>query len=125
MLSAILFTGMIFQMNAVGLPKIFQVRLGDEVGAGAMSAGALGRRIAPDGVSLWRFFARRKLAIDGYEELVQRLGALRFDGRRGVLVTSPLHGASGRPRKTSVLFAGSTRAEVDQLEADFRARCEG
>ncbi|MGI9489895.1 MAG: MFS transporter [Geminicoccaceae bacterium] len=41
MLSAILFTGMIFQMNAVGLPKIFQVRLGDEVGSGAMSAGAL------------------------------------------------------------------------------------
>ena len=41
MLSAILFTGMIFQMNAVGLPKIFQVRLGDEVGAGAMTAGAL------------------------------------------------------------------------------------
>ncbi|MGI9498530.1 MAG: MFS transporter [Geminicoccaceae bacterium] len=41
MLSAILFTGMIFQMNAVGLPKIFQVRLGDEVGFGAMTAGAL------------------------------------------------------------------------------------
>ncbi|MDH3662504.1 MAG: hypothetical protein OEU92_21165, partial [Alphaproteobacteria bacterium] len=34
-------TGMIFQMNAVGLPKIFQVRLGDEVGASAMTAGAL------------------------------------------------------------------------------------
>ena len=41
MLSAILFTGMIFQMNAVGLPKIFQVRLGDEVGTGVMTAGAL------------------------------------------------------------------------------------
>jgi len=41
MLAAILFTGMIFQMNAVGLPKIFQVRLGDEVGFGAMTAGAL------------------------------------------------------------------------------------
>jgi MFS family permease len=41
MLSAILFTGMIFQMNAVGLPKIFQVRLGDDVGFGAMTAGAL------------------------------------------------------------------------------------
>ncbi|MGI9420742.1 MAG: MFS transporter [Geminicoccaceae bacterium] len=41
MLSAILFTGMIFQMNAVGLPKIFQLRLGDEVGAGVMTAGAL------------------------------------------------------------------------------------
>lgn len=41
MLSAILFTGMIFQMNAVGLPKIFQFRLGEEVGFGAMAAGAL------------------------------------------------------------------------------------
>jgi MFS family permease len=41
MLSAILFTGMIFQMNAVGLPKIFQVRLGDDLGFGAMTAGAL------------------------------------------------------------------------------------
>jgi len=41
MLAAILFTGMIFQMNAVGLPKIFQVRLGDEVGSGTMTAGAL------------------------------------------------------------------------------------
>ncbi|MGI9508526.1 MAG: MFS transporter [Geminicoccaceae bacterium] len=41
MFAAIFFTGMIFQMNAVGLPKIFQVRLGDEVGFGAMTAGAL------------------------------------------------------------------------------------
>ncbi|MEL6962621.1 MAG: MFS transporter [Pseudomonadota bacterium] len=41
MLAAILFTGMIFQMNAVGLPKIFQVRLGDDIGFGAMTAGAL------------------------------------------------------------------------------------
>lgn len=41
MLAAILFTGMIFQMNAVGLPKIFQVRLGDEIGSGIMTAGAL------------------------------------------------------------------------------------
>jgi MFS family permease len=41
MLCAILFTGMIFQMNAVGLPKIFQVRLGDQLGDGAMTAGAL------------------------------------------------------------------------------------
>ncbi len=41
MLCAIMFTGMIFQMNAVGLPKIFQVRLGDQVGMGAMSAGGL------------------------------------------------------------------------------------
>lgn len=41
MLSAILCTGMIFQMNAVGLPKIFQLRLGDDLGFGAMTAGAL------------------------------------------------------------------------------------
>lgn len=41
MLFAILFTGMIFQMNAVGLPKIFQVRLGDQLGSGALTAGAL------------------------------------------------------------------------------------
>jgi len=40
-LCAIMFTGMIFQMNAVGLPKIFQVRLGDEVGFDAMTAGGL------------------------------------------------------------------------------------
>jgi MFS family permease len=41
MLAAILFTGMIFQMNAVGLPKIFQARLGEQIGFGAMAAGGL------------------------------------------------------------------------------------
>lgn len=41
MLGAILFTGMIFQMNAVGLPKIFQTRLGDEIGFNATAAGSL------------------------------------------------------------------------------------
>jgi MFS family permease len=40
-LIAILFTGMIFQMNAVGLPKIFQARLGDRIGFGALAAGGL------------------------------------------------------------------------------------
>ncbi len=41
MLGAILFTGMIFQMNAVGLPKIFQARLGDQIGFSATAAGSL------------------------------------------------------------------------------------
>lgn len=41
MLGAILFTGLIFQMNAVGLPKIFQTRLGDQLGSAALTAGGL------------------------------------------------------------------------------------
>jgi FSR family fosmidomycin resistance protein-like MFS transporter len=41
MLAAIVFTGLIFQIASVGLPKIFQVRLGDTIGAGALAAGTL------------------------------------------------------------------------------------
>ncbi len=41
MLGAILFTGLIFQMNAVGLPKIFQTRLGDQIGFAATAAGGV------------------------------------------------------------------------------------
>ncbi len=41
MLAAILFTGLIFQLAAVGLPKIFQARLGDTIGTSAIAAGTL------------------------------------------------------------------------------------
>jgi MFS family permease len=41
MLAAILFTGLIFQMNAIGLPKIFDQRLGADIGSGALVAGGL------------------------------------------------------------------------------------
>ncbi len=41
MLSVILFTGMIFQLAAVGMPKIFQARLGDTIGTSAIAAGTL------------------------------------------------------------------------------------
>lgn len=41
MLAAIVLAGLIFQIASVGLPKIFQARLGDVVGSGPLAAGAL------------------------------------------------------------------------------------
>jgi FSR family fosmidomycin resistance protein-like MFS transporter len=41
MLGVILFTGLIFQLAAVGMPKIFQARLGDTIGTSAIAAGTL------------------------------------------------------------------------------------
>jgi FSR family fosmidomycin resistance protein-like MFS transporter len=41
MLGVILFTGLIFQMATVGMPKIFQTRLGASIGTSAMAAGTL------------------------------------------------------------------------------------
>lgn len=41
MLGAIVFTGLIFQLAAVGMPKIFQARLGDVIGTTALAAGSL------------------------------------------------------------------------------------
>jgi FSR family fosmidomycin resistance protein-like MFS transporter len=41
MLGAILFTGLIFQLAAVGMPKILQARLGDSIGTSAIVAGSL------------------------------------------------------------------------------------
>jgi MFS family permease len=41
MLGVILFTGLIFQMASVGMPKIFQARLGDTIGSSALAAGSL------------------------------------------------------------------------------------
>ena len=41
MLGIILFTGLIFQLAAVGMPKIFQTRLGDTIGTSAIAAGTL------------------------------------------------------------------------------------
>jgi MFS transporter, FSR family, fosmidomycin resistance protein len=41
MLGAILFTGLIFQMASVGMPKIFQARLGGTIGPSALAAGTL------------------------------------------------------------------------------------
>ncbi len=41
MLGVILFTGLIFQMASVGMPKIFQERLGDTIGTSALAAGTL------------------------------------------------------------------------------------
>ncbi|MGH6944347.1 MAG: MFS transporter, partial [Geminicoccaceae bacterium] len=41
MLGAMLFTGMVYQMAAVGMPKIFQARLGDVIGSSAIAAGTL------------------------------------------------------------------------------------
>jgi MFS family permease len=41
MLSVILFTGLIFQMASVGMPKIFQARLGETIGPSALAAGTL------------------------------------------------------------------------------------
>jgi MFS family permease len=41
MLGVILFTGVIYQMATVGMPKIFQARLGDTIGTSALAAGTL------------------------------------------------------------------------------------
>jgi FSR family fosmidomycin resistance protein-like MFS transporter len=41
MLGVIVFTGLIFQLAAVGMPKIFQARLGDAIGTSAIAAGTL------------------------------------------------------------------------------------
>jgi FSR family fosmidomycin resistance protein-like MFS transporter len=41
MLGVIVFTGLIFQLAAVGLPKIFQARLGGTIGTSAIAAGTL------------------------------------------------------------------------------------
>ena len=41
MLGVILFTGLVFQMASVGLPKIFQARLGATIGDSALAAGTL------------------------------------------------------------------------------------
>jgi MFS transporter, FSR family, fosmidomycin resistance protein len=41
LLGAMLFTGLIFQMMAVVMPKLFQARLGDVVGTSALAAGTL------------------------------------------------------------------------------------
>ena len=41
LLGSILFTGLMFQMMSVVMPKLFQVRLGDVIGTGALAAGTL------------------------------------------------------------------------------------
>jgi MFS family permease len=41
LLGAMLFTGLIFQMMSVAMPKLFQARLGDVIGNGALAAGTL------------------------------------------------------------------------------------
>jgi len=41
LLGAILFTGLMFQMMSVVMPKLFQARLGDVIGTGALAAGTL------------------------------------------------------------------------------------
>jgi MFS transporter, FSR family, fosmidomycin resistance protein len=41
LLGAILFTGLIFQMMSVVMPKLFQARLADVIGTGALAAGTL------------------------------------------------------------------------------------
>ncbi len=46
MLGAILFTGLIFQLAAVGMPKIFQIRLGETIGTSAIAAGWRPKRIS-------------------------------------------------------------------------------
>src|SRR5690606_27857764 len=41
LLGAMLFTGLIFQMMSVVMPKLFQARLGEVIGTGALAAGTL------------------------------------------------------------------------------------
>ncbi len=78
-------------------------------------------------VVYWRLFSSKKLRLpDGYEEIVAALGSDAFDpvSGRGVLLTSPLELAYGRPKRIGVLLAGEDRAVVDLLDRGFRERFE-
>jgi len=90
-----------------------------------MSAAALAlwRAWDRDRVVLWRLFSSRKLRLPrSYDAFARILGAdaFEFEGRRGTLFTSPLEMAGRRLLRVSVLFAGTSRAEVEGLESRFR-----
>jgi hypothetical protein len=72
-------------------------------------------------------FSSRKLRLPSrYPELERALGADAFDPerRRGVLVTSPFEVDGRRLRRIGVLLAGTSRAEVDEMDRRLRERFE-
>jgi hypothetical protein len=90
-----------------------------------MSAPALvlWRAWGRDRTVLWRLFSSRKLRLPkNYDEFARIIGADAFELERrcGTLLTSPLDIAGRRLLRVSVLFAGSSRAEVEGLESRFR-----
>jgi hypothetical protein len=99
----------------------------------AMSDGAyrLWRRLAPDRVLYYRFFARRRLELpDGRARLLAALGPHRYDrsARTGVLLVSPLEVAAGgrrwTPAKLATIFVARDRAAMLETERWFRQRFE-
>jgi hypothetical protein len=78
-----------------------------------------------DRVLYWRLFAARKLRLPSeYRRLEAALGSDAFDPRSrvGVLVTSPFHVGDRKLRRIGVLLAGTTRAEVEELDRRLRER---
>jgi len=80
-----------------------------------------------DRVLYWRLFAARKLRLPpDYRLLEAALAHDAFDSRSrvGVLVTSPFHIGERRLRRIGVLLAGTTRAEVEELDRRLREQFE-
>jgi len=80
-----------------------------------------------DRVFYWRLFAARKLRLPSdYLELEKALGSDAFDAgeRRGIVVTSPFEVAGRRCRRLGVLLAGTSRAEVEEMDRRLRGRFE-
>jgi hypothetical protein len=76
-----------------------------------------------DRATLWRLFSSRKLRLPmDYDGFARALGTDAFepDTRCGVLLTSPFEMAGRRLLRTGVLFAGSSRGQVESLESRFR-----
>jgi hypothetical protein len=80
-----------------------------------------------DRVFYWRLFAARKLRLPSdYLDLETALGSDAFDAgeRRGVVVTSPFQVAGRKFRRIGVLLAGTSRAEVEEMDRRLRGRFE-
>jgi MFS family permease len=90
MLGVILFSGMIFQMASVGMPKIFQARLGDVIGTGALAAGTLVSLVY--GISALGQIAGGVLA-DRYDE--RTLYPISYVFQVGILIIAALSFSPG------------------------------
>ncbi len=98
-----------------------------------ISAGgrALGLKLAPEAVALWRFYpARRLRQLVALADLMAALENDAFDPRRrtGALPTSPLwverDGRRRRTGKLAMLLLGSSREEVLAIDRRVRLRLE-
>lgn len=106
------------------LRALVEVNARRQVAAAALS---LWRSWGCQPVVYWRLFSTKKLRVpENIEAFVTALGSDAFDpvSLSGVLLTSPLHFAAGRPQRVGVLMAGEDRAAVDLLDLRFRERFE-